>query len=195
MGAAERRTVIVTGSAAVAYKSCRFLAYLQRDQSDLERQVPFMILATFFLFIFSSRYPDSSKGKESAEWIDDRAHNLCTALFGSVGRLKLMLVICSAVLFLYVSTHGIDYVSWPRLNSLQEVISYSGKGFESGRHGRGPGSYWGSHKQANLQQDRKASLQGVGEPLGLGNKKKTPSHQQAEWDAELGQGQGKKRMD
>jgi len=33
--------------------------------------------------------------------------------------------------------NGIDYVSWPRLNSLTDIIHYNGPGFRSGRHGMG----------------------------------------------------------
>jgi len=33
--------------------------------------------------------------------------------------------------------HGVDYVFWPRLvPSYKEALTYSGKGHESGRHGR-----------------------------------------------------------
>ena len=38
-----------------------------------------------------------------------------------------------------IAQNGIDYVAQPRLAraALDEVLSYEGKGFESGRHGRG----------------------------------------------------------
>lgn len=37
----------------------------------------------------------------------------------------------------YIIIHGIDYVSWPRLNPPTEVIYYNGPGYRSGHHGKG----------------------------------------------------------
>lgn len=37
----------------------------------------------------------------------------------------------------YLVSHGVDYVAWPRLRPLTDTINYSGKGYFSGRHGRG----------------------------------------------------------
>ncbi|KAH9487075.1 hypothetical protein JR316_0001141 [Psilocybe cubensis] len=40
-----------------------------------------------------------------------------------------------AIVFILI--HGIDYVSWPRLNPLTDIIYYSGPGHRSGHHGKG----------------------------------------------------------
>lgn len=37
----------------------------------------------------------------------------------------------------FVIVHGIDYVSWPRLLPLTDIIFYTGPGFRSGHHGKG----------------------------------------------------------
>lgn len=58
-----------------------------------------------------------------ADLIPTRTANLCAIL----------LVVVS---FQFITTNGIQYVSWPRLKKLDEVIHYSGKGYESGRKGR-----------------------------------------------------------
>jgi len=39
----------------------------------------------------------------------------------------------------YIFGHGIEYVSWPRLNPPIEVIHYDGPGYKSGARGRGAG--------------------------------------------------------
>jgi phosphatidylinositol 4-phosphatase len=59
------------------------------------------------------------------------------------------LVVLSTV---FIFIHGIDYVSWPRLLPLTEVIHYNGPGFRSGRHGTGFGLDVGKLKSgANAQ--------------------------------------------
>lgn len=35
--------------------------------------------------------------------------------------------------------HGIDYVSWPRLTPVTDIIYYDGPGFRSAHHGKGFG--------------------------------------------------------
>lgn len=37
----------------------------------------------------------------------------------------------------YITAHGVDYVAWPRLQPLSDTINYTGKGYSSGRRGRG----------------------------------------------------------
>lgn len=37
----------------------------------------------------------------------------------------------------FILTHGIDYVSWPRLISLSSIINYNGPGYRGGNHGKG----------------------------------------------------------
>ncbi|KAG6883357.1 hypothetical protein C0992_008940, partial [Termitomyces sp. T32_za158] len=44
-------------------------------------------------------------------------------------------LLTAALMFMFV--HGIDYVSWPRLIPLTDVIYYNGPGFRSGNHGKG----------------------------------------------------------
>ncbi|KAG8905656.1 hypothetical protein FRB99_008497 [Tulasnella sp. 403] len=38
---------------------------------------------------------------------------------------------------LYIFSHGVEYVSWPRLNPPIEAILYDGPGYKTGPHGRG----------------------------------------------------------
>ncbi|CAD6582654.1 MAG: hypothetical protein CYPHOPRED_002091 [Cyphobasidiales sp. Tagirdzhanova-0007] len=49
----------------------------------------------------------------------------------------------------YLVAHGVDYVAWPRLQPLTDTINYQGKGFSSGRHGRGFAA-GGNHKLSQL---------------------------------------------
>jgi hypothetical protein len=39
----------------------------------------------------------------------------------------------------FIFVHGIQYVSWPRLISLTDIIYYNGPGYRSARHGMGVG--------------------------------------------------------
>lgn len=47
-----------------------------------------------------------------------------------------MSLFAGAVALNHILNNGVDYVAWPRLVVLDEVLAYSGKGFESGRRGR-----------------------------------------------------------
>ncbi|KAI0932523.1 hypothetical protein AcV5_004276 [Taiwanofungus camphoratus] len=44
-----------------------------------------------------------------------------------------------ALALIFVFAHGIEYVSWPRLNPLTDIIYYTGPGFRSGNRGKGFG--------------------------------------------------------
>ena len=45
----------------------------------------------------------------------------------------------AAVALLFIFIHGIDYVNWPRLQPLTDIIYYDGPGFRSARKGMGIG--------------------------------------------------------
>jgi len=51
------------------------------------------------------------------------------------------IILLSMILFIgaayFIISHGVDYVAWPRLNPLDDVIHYKGKGYSSGNKGRG----------------------------------------------------------
>lgn len=53
----------------------------------------------------------------------------------------------------FIFIHGIDYVSWPRLQPPTDIIYYDGPGFRSAHHGKGLG----------LSTLEKAGTAGVGE--------------------------------
>ena len=39
----------------------------------------------------------------------------------------------------FIFVHGIEYVNWPRLLPLTDIVHYDGPGFRSGNHGKGFG--------------------------------------------------------
>lgn len=47
-----------------------------------------------------------------------------------------------AISLLYIFSHGIEYVNWPKLNPPVEAIFYEGPGFRSTQHGRGKEFRW-----------------------------------------------------
>lgn len=51
----------------------------------------------------------------------------------------------------FVLAHGVAYVSWPRLNSLTDLIEYNGPGYKATKRGRGLGILDGPGlRQANI---------------------------------------------
>lgn len=100
----------------------------------------------------------------------------------------MFLLLSGVAVFYYITAHGVDYVAWPRLNQLGEVINYSGKGFESARRGRGPASFHGKalsktsaiRSKSTDNTYRRESVQGVGQPL-PGGQKVTPGMQQEQF--------------
>ena len=114
-------------------------------------------------------------------------------MFGSASKTRLFILVSGIAIFYYITAHGIDYVSWPRLNQLGETINYEGKGFESARKGRGAASYHGralskstavrEKSSAYLGHDsfrRESVVQGVGQTL-PGGHKVTPAVQQEQF--------------
>lgn len=55
-------------------------------------------------------------------------------------------LLTAALMFMFI--HGIDYVSWPRLIPLTDVIYYNGPGFRSGDHGKGLRDNFGLARRA-----------------------------------------------
>lgn len=49
-----------------------------------------------------------------------------------------------ALALIFMIIHGVDYVSWPKLNPLTDVIYYNGPGYRSGHHGKGLGGPHGT---------------------------------------------------
>ncbi|GAA98455.1 uncharacterized protein L969DRAFT_61487 [Mixia osmundae IAM 14324] len=45
-------------------------------------------------------------------------------------------IVVTVISTAYIAAHGVDYVAYPRLNPLTDIITYDGKGYESGRKGR-----------------------------------------------------------
>ena len=45
----------------------------------------------------------------------------------------------ATVTLVFIFIHGIEYVNWPRLQPLTDIIYYEGPGFRSGHHGKGLG--------------------------------------------------------
>lgn len=110
-----------------------------------------------------------------------------SSTFGSLFQLFAGLSLSISGLLYFIFSHGIDYVAWPRLNSLSGTILFKGRGHVSGRNGRGPWAYHSNLKNSGMLStpEGKSTLQGVGAP-GV-----TTSTQQRDWES----GQSKKRVD
>ena len=48
-----------------------------------------------------------------------------------------MTLVLLSLVFIFI--HGIEYVNWPRLLPLSDIVHYDGPGFRSGNHGKGVG--------------------------------------------------------
>jgi len=75
--------------------------------------------------------------------------------------------------------HGIDFVAWPRLVPLTDIVYYTGPGYRSGRHGMGVkmpyiGSTAAWFKSRRQKQRTKSTLIEKGDiPMAaIGNKKR-----------------------
>jgi hypothetical protein len=42
-----------------------------------------------------------------------------------------------SISLIFIFVHGIEYVSWPRLIPLNNIVHYEGLGYRSGNHGKG----------------------------------------------------------
>lgn len=148
-------------------------------------QAPHFLMTAMMTFAFAAVYPSSAYH-----------------YFGSLPRLFFGLTLSVTGLCYFVFSHGIDYVAWPRLNSLQDVIMFNGKGHVSGRHGRGPLAYHSSGASGSSlslnEGSSKGTLQGVGATKDSGLRV-TAGMQQRDFKrmstVELESGQNKKRVD
>lgn len=58
-------------------------------------------------------------------------------VFGESRTTPLFFGVVLTLAVLYTVSHGVDYVSWPKLNrDYESFLAYDGAGYESGRHGR-----------------------------------------------------------
>lgn len=69
----------------------------------------------------------------------DPAVTPCAEYLAPPTRVALFALVVGGLSAHSIAQHGIDYVAQPRLarKALDEVLAYEGKGFESGRRGRG----------------------------------------------------------
>lgn len=70
--------------------------------------------------------------------------------------------------FAYIRTHGVEYVSWPRLKRLDDVIYYDGPGFRSRKAPKHP-NYTDTAKRGRLTSARPYRI----EEIEMGSKKRT----------------------
>lgn len=56
--------------------------------------------------------------------------------FISIRKVLLLAFVIAVGSLIHIMANGIDYVAWPKLVVLDEILAYNGKGYESGRRGR-----------------------------------------------------------
>ena len=71
----------------------------------------------------------------------DKFVDLTTALFADYSLFYYFLLwfILLALSLAFIVIHGVEYVNWPRLLPLSDIVHYDGPGFRSGNHGKGFG--------------------------------------------------------
>lgn len=77
-----------------------------------------------------------------------------------------------ALSLVFVYLHGIDYVSWPRLLPLTDIIHYDGPGFREAHHGKGFGGPKSKAKSVNRWQPIHSDLSIHGEEIEMGHRKR-----------------------
>ena len=65
----------------------------------------------------------------------------------------------ATVTLVFIFIHGIEYVSWPRLQPLTDIIYYEGPGYRSGHRGKGFGLPLEKVKNAAVAQANSLSEQ------------------------------------
>ena len=75
----------------------------------------------------------------------------------------MLLSLCLA----FILVHGVDYVSWPRLVPLTNIIYYNGPGYRSGHHGKGFAGNIGPAKWQTRGRVKSEEIE-----LGVGMKKR-----------------------
>lgn len=68
-----------------------------------------------------------------------------------------------ALSLIYIVFNGIEYVSWPRLLPLTDIVHYSGPGYRSGYHGLGFGD-------GKKRDERKRQAKGKSNGIMVGGK-------------------------
>lgn len=99
----------------------------------------FFFLALFFVPLVSGAYSTIIQVSPFLLYFEDR--------FAPYGSAFAALALTVASLSFYAITErGIQYVAWPTLNYPENILTYSGPGYSSGRHGRiGSGKYATNH--------------------------------------------------
>lgn len=92
----------------------------------------FMIFAGLTL----PRTSGMSRRMESLYWDPDNMHFIPDY---SLFYYFLFWFVWVAVSLTFIIVHGIEYVNWPRLLPLSDIVFYDGPGFRSGNHGKGFG--------------------------------------------------------
>ncbi|GAA5877836.1 hypothetical protein JCM8547_002693, partial [Rhodosporidiobolus lusitaniae] len=107
------------------------------------RAAPWALLTAFLLFFLALFVPN---------FVNDH--------LASTRKLVLFAAVVTAVSFWSILENGIDYVAQPRLAraALDEVLNYSGKGYESGRRGRPVKKLVSVEREAKTRQARKESV-------------------------------------
>lgn len=93
---------------------------------------------------------------------------LATEYVTTTRKLSLASIVLLAVTLNFITARGIDYVSRPKLVSLDDVLNYNGKGYESGRRGRPARRH--HHQSASspsLLQQQVGVGMGVSKPISL----------------------------
>ena len=85
-------------------------------------------------------------------------HDLSTDYLISTRKLTLASLMLGGVALNHILNNGVDYVAWPRLVVLDEVLAYSGKGYESGRRGRPVRAVSETKRAAKKDGSRKDSV-------------------------------------
>ncbi|KAG5353447.1 hypothetical protein C0989_006603 [Termitomyces sp. Mn162] len=128
------------------------LRYLKNNYFDGARQVS-QLFDQFFLSVHDNFNVQDAFDLMTGAWIPRKnpaagmflvtdARPIITRSVPVIALFSLFMICAGLTLprtsaFIFMFIHGIDYVSWPRLIPLTDVIYYNGPGFRSGNHGKG----------------------------------------------------------
>lgn len=99
--------------------------------------MPYVLWFSVFMIFAGLTLPRTS-GTSSAKARADSSAEYMSADY-SLFYYFLLWFILVAVSLAYIFAHGIEYVNWPRLLPLEDIVHYDGPGFRSGHNGKGLG--------------------------------------------------------
>ena len=133
-------------------------------------QVPYVTSFSLFMICAGMTLPRTS-GMSDLFLVSSLTDNHSTPDYGLFYYFMFWFILCSISL-IFIFIHGIEYVSWPRLIPLTNIIYYAGPGYRSAHHGKGIGGTQRRAKTLTVSQAGRRRAASRLEEIEMGTKKR-----------------------